>query len=412
MFVALMFLAGDAAIKTSDEEKKINELIKTLEQRNWQDTVDEAVVALARMNSKSAVQPLLEALKDKAEHVGMEAARVLKKMKSDRATRKEQSLNTKPGKTSADHVSYNQKSYPLYPQTLDTRPDIPSPYTTEYGTEIVTAFTKDKKYALIPVTVENGEPLDYKTSQWGKGRQLEVDAGDFPTLAGTGLHSEMELNQTKTITGRSIVEITELGRPGRLSGAGFMSLDEDIVSVLKGDNRLVRRLGLTHPQMARPLFHIWNMILKDFELKRLGRFWEHIEYILYNGRKVFIKAEGTKGWQESLFDDEILGMYQFEMWREPNQDEKAFLREKYSNLSQEQMTELIKKLSYIHTGEMVPYYIMRYGFYEGHTDYRADPITIAWLFAQKSLEEIEAAFEGKLYEALTQHFTRQTAGRR
>ncbi|MHC4752970.1 MAG: hypothetical protein ACYTFW_24275 [Planctomycetota bacterium] len=105
-------------------------------------------------------------------------------------------------------------------------------------------------------------------------------------------------------------------------------------------------------------------------------------------------------------------MYQFEMWREPNQDEKAFLREKYSNLSQEQMTELIKKLSYIHTGEMVPYYIMRYGFYEGHTDYRADPITIAWLFAQKSLEEIEAAFEGKLYEALTQHFTRQTAGRR
>jgi hypothetical protein len=349
MFVALMFFAGGAAQKTSDEEKKIN---------------------------------------------------------LDRATLKEQSLNTKPEKISPDHISYNQKSYPLYPQTIAFKPKIPSPYATEDGTEIVTSFTKDKKYALIPVTVENGEPLDYRKRQWGKGRQLEVDIGDFPTLARTGLHSEMELNQTKTITERSIVEITELGRPGRSSGAGFMSHDEDIVSILKGDNRLVRKLGLTHPQMSRPLFHIWNMILKDVQLKRLGRFWDHIEYILYNGRKVCVKAEGSRGWQESLFDDEILGMFQFEIWREPDQDEKAFLHEKYSNLSQEQMAELIKKLSYIHTGEMVPYYIMRYGFYEGHTDYRADPIAIAWIFGQKSLEEIEAAFEGKLYEALTQHFTR------
>jgi len=55
---------------------------------------------------------------------------------------------------------------------------------------------------------------------------------------------------------------------------------------------------------------------------------------------------------------------------------------------------------------MLPYYIMRYGFYEGHTDYRADPIAIAFIFGMRSLEEIEAAFEGRLYEVLTQHFTR------
>ena len=214
------------------------------------------------------------------------------------------------------------------------------------------------------------------------------------------------MSRTKTIARRSIVEITELGRPGRSSGAGFMSDDEDIISVLKGDNRLVEQLGLKHPQTARPLFHIWNMILRDVELRRLGRFWDHFEYVLYNGQKVFIKAEGTKGWQESLFDDEILGKFQVEIWREPDQDEKAFLREKYPDLTKDQMTAMLKKLSSIHSGEMVSYYIMRYGFYEGHTDYRVDPLTIAWIFGLRSIEQIEAAFPGRLDKVLTQHFTR------
>jgi len=160
-------------------------------------------------------------------------------------------------------VSYKGKIYSLHPQTYAELPDIPSPYTTEEGLEIVVSLTKNKKYTLIPVTVENGVPMDYKSRQWdkiGKGRQLDVDAKDFPTLARTGLHSEIELDQTKTITGKSIGEITYLGRPERSSGEGFMSHDEDIVSVLKGDNRLVKKLGLTHPQMAKALYHIWNII--------------------------------------------------------------------------------------------------------------------------------------------------------
>ena len=32
-------------------------------------------------------------------------------------------------------------------------------------------------------------------------------------------------------------------------------------------------------------------------------------------------------------------------------------------------------------------------FYEGHTDYRADPITIAWIFGLRNIEQIEAAFD-------------------
>jgi hypothetical protein len=68
------------------------------------------------------------------------------------------------------------------------------------------------------------------------------------------------------------------------------------------------------------------------------------------------------------------------------------------------MDDLVEKLAHIHFSEMAPYYIMRYGFYEGHTDFRADPIAIAFIFGLKKLEEIETAFRGNLYEVLTDHF--------
>ncbi len=294
----------------------------------------------------------------------------------------------------------------LYPNILDKLPDIPSPFTAEDGTEIVIAFLKDKKYALIPVTVENGEPLDYNKNQWGKGNQLEVSIKDFPTLAMTGLHSEIELEKTVAITGKSISEITYLGRPERSSTAGFMSENEDIISVLKSDNRLVKKLGLTHPQSTKPLFNVFNLILEHLEYYRNNiRPWEDISYILYNGRKIYLEWGGAKGWQESIFNDEVLGYYRINIWREFSQEEKAFLDKKYSNLNAEQMSELVKKLSHIHTGEMVPYYIMRYGFYEGHTDYRTDPIAISFIFGLRSLEDIEIAFTGNLYNTLTEHFT-------
>jgi hypothetical protein len=98
-------------------------------------------------------------------------------------------------------------------------------------------------------------------------------------------------------------------------------------------------------------------------------------------------------------------MYQFEMWRDLDPEEEAFLRRKYSRLDDVQMEEFFSAISHIHTGEMVPYYIMRYGFYEGHTDYRADPIAIAWIFGLRSLEQIESVFEGALHNVLVRHFT-------
>ncbi|MGB2865201.1 MAG: HEAT repeat domain-containing protein, partial [Sedimentisphaerales bacterium] len=388
-----------------ENQKAIEPLIEALADADWM-VSDQAAVALTKINSEKVIEPLTDALKDRAGHVREQAAWILDQIKSNRIVKEEPSPDRTSEKISPDKIYCGQKEYPCYPATLDTKPDIPSPHTTLDAVEVVTAFTKNGKYVLVPVTVENGKSLNYKQNQWGKGRQLEVDAVDFPALARTGLHSEAELNRTKIIAGRSIVEIAELGRPGRSSGAGFMSADEDIISIINGDNRLVEQLGLRHPQTAGPLFHIWNMILRDEELNRLSRFWEPFEYILYNGQKVFVKAEGTKGWQESLFEDEILGNFQIEIWREPNQHEKAFLREKYPDLTNDQMAAMLKKLSHIYSGEMLPYYIMRYGFYEGHTDYRADPVAVAWILGLRSLEQIEAAFPGRLEEILTQHFTR------
>jgi len=316
--------------------------------------------------------------------------------------------------TVPNQIAYNYKTYDLYPETFAELPEIPSPFTTEDGIEILLAIMKDNKHALIPVTVENGAPLVYSTrieDLFGKDRQLHVDSGDFPTLARTGLHSESELDGKEMITGFPVSLITYIGQPGKFSRAGFMADDEDIITVLKCDNRLVQKLSLTHPHMAKPLFHVWNIILKEIKLGKWARYWDNIQHIVYNERKVILQAEGGKGWQISIFQDEIKGRFNITVRRDLSLEEKSFLRDSYSHLSACQMTKLEDKLSGIHFSEMAPYYIMRYGFYEGHTDWRSDPIAIAFVFGLKSLEEIENAFQGNLYETLTSHFSKESIGK-
>jgi hypothetical protein len=278
---------------------------------------------------------------------------------------------------------------------------------TEKGTEILTAILKNRKYVFIPVTVENGKPLHYSqrvSTVYGKDQQLHVNRGDFPTLARTGIHAEAELDGKGMITGIPVDLITYIGRPGRFSGAGFMADDENVISVLKGDNDLVKKLGLIHPQMARPLYHVWNMILQEIKCGKLGRF-SGIQCFFYNGNKVTLRAERMKGWQISIFQDEIQGRFDIHVQRILTAAERSFLRGKYPHLSDTQMVELEERITRLHFSEMAPYYIMRYGFYEGHTSYRADPIAIACIFKLKSVEEIENAFRGSLYRNLINHFT-------
>jgi hypothetical protein len=316
-----------------------------------------------------------------------------------------------PRDAASARFTYRHEVYPLYPATLAAAPGLPSPLTSDDGEEIVTVGTANGEHAFVPVTVANGGPLDCRTDRWGKGRQLAVDGADFPALARTGLHSEQELSRTTTITGRPVAEITAIGRPGRSSTVGFMGHDEDIVSVLRGDNGLVARMGLTHPHMAKPLFKVWNLCLRAREAYKAGLVpWEDIDHMVLDGRKIFVRASGGKGWQESIFDDEVLGVFRLRMWRELEPDELTFLRERYGALGEERLSELMEMLSSIQTGEMVPYYIMRYGFYEGHTDYRADPISIAAVFGLKSIAELDADFDGRLYDVLTRRFTKVGSG--
>lgn len=241
------------------------------------------------------------------------------------------------------------------------------------------------------------------------GRRNRVEVAGFPTFAGTGLHSTTELEQAVTITGRSIAEITDLGRPGGLSSAGFMAEDEDVQSVLLGDNRLVAALGLTHPQMARPLLHVWHRIEADAEGGRwdmAAHRWNQGPTLSYEGREILVEAHDTKGGQESIFDDGLQGAFWIRIRRDVTSEEAGLLRRRYGHLSPERWAVLVERLSTIQTGEIQPHYVLWYGFYEGHTEWRVDPIAIAFVFGLRTLAEIEAAFPGRLDETLTAHFTR------
>jgi len=296
-------------------------------------------------------------------------------------------------------------TYPIYPTILSDKPNISSPFTTSNGRTYVVGLTAGGGYSIFPVTVENGAELNYEKNIWHtKGRQLDVDSVDFSSLAETGLHAQEELDRTIAITGRSVEEITRIGHPRQYSGIGFMAEDEDIISVLAGDNVLVRSMNMTHPDLALPLFHVFNVIQNVVSQpgyhKRGGT-----QTILYNGSVVNLKFWGAKGWQESIFNDEILGYWEIEISRELNEGETEYLYQWYSNLSDEEYSQMLDKLSHIHTGEMAAFYAMRYGFYEGHTGYRADPIAIAFIFGLQEIRDIDGALGKDLHAALTTHHT-------
>lgn len=284
-------------------------------------------------------------------------------------------------------VTYGGRSYRLYPETLDERPDIPSPLTAADGTELVVAVTWNNRYGIVPVTLDP------------QARQCDADGADFPTLARTGLHSDSELDRTRTITGRPVDEITALGRPGRLSTDGFLGTDEDILPVLRADNRVVAALGLTHPELARPLFHIWNMMRTDLDLDRWympEHRWRNITAVLSHGHTVKLVAGDTKGGQRSIFADGLEGSFWIEIERSLTEQERGLLNGRYGHLPRARMDALVRALTHLQTGEIEPHYIMWYGFYEGHTAWRTDPITIALVFGLRTLEQIDAAFPGRL----------------
>lgn len=317
----------------------------------------------------------------------------------------------------------SEETYPVFPQMLDKEPNIPSPFVSKEGNEFIVICTSKNQYSIVPVTLSNIGSTDSKVRSWGilTGNQLHIDEDDFPSLKKDGLHDEKHLKGIHRITWRPVDYISEVGHPNELSVAGFMSEQEDIVSVLIGDNRIVSRLGLNHQQTARCLFHIYNLIVEVYkhgeaEAHSYREFvrWKNYEkmcevrHVFYNRQKVPITIRLSVGFQYSIFNDEIRGTLMIDLARELKPNEEKLLKNKYGHLRKDQFEKMIKSITHILFSEMEPYYIMRYGFYEGHTEYRAEPIAIAWLFGIKSLEDIEKAFSGRLYETLTEQFTKET----
>lgn len=297
------------------------------------------------------------------------------------------------------------RDLPLYPAGLPDDALVDSPARSVEGREVLVVDSVSAGRALVDVTLENTQrTIPYIRTTVRKGNQLEVDAADFPTLAATGWHADGELARLRTVTGKPVDVITAQGRPGQASTAGFLAADEDLVSVLRGDDRLARSLDLKHPELARPLFHLWNLLLEQYAVKRSGRFQDDITSFHYHGQTVQVRAHPTRGYQESIFNDGLQGSFDIEVWRELSVAEKAFLRARYPALDEAAWETFLGRLSRFQTGELEPYYVMRYGFYEGHTDYRVDPIAIACIFGLRTVEALEAAFPGGLPDALETHF--------
>jgi HEAT repeat protein len=286
-------------------------------------------------------------------------------------------------------VSLDGRQYRLYPQVLDARPDLPSPLAAADGSELVLALLQNGKYGIVPATLRDPDG------------QCRADGRDFPTLEATGLHSEVELERVRVITGRTVAEIADLARPDALSTDGFLAPDEEVVDVLTEDNRTVAALGLTHPDLARPLFHIWNMMRTDLDLGRWNMSthrWENVTALMSHGRLVTLAARDSKGGQFSIFADGLDGAFTIEIDTALTDAEQGFLRTRYPRLEAAAMEALVQGLTRIKTGEIQPHYVMWYGFYEGATPWRTDPVALAFVFGLRTIEQIEAVFPGRLYE--------------
>lgn len=154
-----------------------------------------------------------------------------------------------------------------------------------------------------------------------------------------GINSNEVIDRMTSLTAKPIKEIEWDGRPGGLSSDGFLGAGESFKDRLKTDNTFVRTRGFTHQELAEPLFSVMNI------LDRIGD--RQFDDFTYCGHHYRASYESYRGFQESLFNDNL-------------QTDRDFT---VTNLG----TGKTLKFS-----PLVPYYIARYGFYEGKTDYRVD----------------------------------------
>ena len=127
-----------------------------------------------------------------------------------------------------------------------------------------------------------------------------------------------------------------------MPGAGFMAGDEDIVSVLMGDNLLVSSMDLTHRDLSKALFHLWNTVLYMNDYDDQGTISsEGKDTLFYSGKKIWYSAPNCRGWQYSLFNDSIQGECHLELMVILSENERSFIEARYDILTDDERNEMI-----------------------------------------------------------------------
>ncbi|HEY4036066.1 MAG TPA: hypothetical protein VGL94_19075 [Ktedonobacteraceae bacterium] len=151
------------------------------------------------------------------------------------------------------------------------------------------------------------------------------------------MNSTESIRNLQSINGITIENLEARMRPRCDSGAGFLGSNESLREVIIKDTKTVTEMGLTHQEIAE--------FLRLFSKEQKGRS-EH------NGKEYFHYFKPWRGDQVSPFSDGT----------------KASVYHTVINLENGARIEF---------SELLPEMIDRYGFYEGKTSYRLDPMEIA-----------------------------------
>jgi hypothetical protein len=84
-----------------------------------------------------------------------------------------------------------------------------------------------------------------------------------------GVNSTDVIRELKGLNGRSIIQLETDMRPCRIGGTvsfdGFIGRNDSLIEVLAADNKLVKRLGLTHQDLALPLRYVERIVNLGFD---------------------------------------------------------------------------------------------------------------------------------------------------
>lgn len=177
-----------------------------------------------------------------------------------------------------------------------------------------------------------------------------------------GINSDDSIAKLTQMTGVPIAQIEQSARPGASSSIGFLNAHESFLGVLRADNRFVRSQGYTHRELAEPLFYAMNLI-HHFGARNIPSF-------IYGNRRYAVKMTAWRGIQPSIFRDKL-------------------------GASTDYAVVDLETGEAISFSALVPHYIWRYGFYEGHTNYRVDPAQIIRVFHPRADHPILRAKAGE-----------------